>query len=117
MLEQQEDGVNELFPNLLRRDENGNERTTAASGTYQNSVMLTNQSTNNKGSGIGNMPSFGAPARQTSNMSDGTPNAVIVDGDRQSMTDEEMKREETIEKAVSQPQQYLQDVEQVRDTF
>lgn len=51
---QQQDKANELFPNLLPRNENGNERATAATGTFANSVMLTN-----KGSGIANAPSFG----------------------------------------------------------
>ena len=75
ILEQQQDKANELFPNLLPRNENGNERATAATGTFANSVMLTN-----KGSGIANAPSFGNSGRQQSNMSmDGTPE-VVVDG-------------------------------------
>ena len=73
ILEQQQDKANELFPNLMVRNENGNERATAATGTFANSVMLTN-----KGSGVGNAPSFGPNGRQVSNQSmDGTPEIVM----------------------------------------
>ena len=108
LLADQQEGVDELFPNLLPQVTEEQVENRPADTAFVNSIIVSNQGSSNNLTRQASAMSATAQQKTNNRQSNqsGVPATETVE---QSL--EEIKREEKIFKAVAEPAQYLQDVE------